>query len=326
MNKLYPLKFRPILKEKVWGGTRLQSLFGKAKVTSGHCGESWEMSTLEGDVSLVSNGFLEGNELQELVEVYMGDLVGESVFKTFGTELPLLVKLIDSTESLSVQVHPGDNHSGSRQKGSGKSELWYILAAEPGAQIYVGFNREMDSGGFLRCIEDKTILQVLNVEPVFPGDVFYIPAGLIHAIGGGVTLCEIQQSADTTYRVYDWDRPGMDGKPRELHIAQALEAMDFQLRKPYKTEYRIPVNGSVTLHASPPFTANLLCFDKKIESDYYYLDSFVVYVCLEGSFMLQYPGGKERISKGETLLLPAEIKTVELLPAEACRVLESYIA
>ena len=326
MDKLYPLKFRPILKEKVWGGSRLHSMYDKGPVASGSCGESWEISTLRGNVSVVCNGFLEGNELVDLIEVYMGDLVGEFVYENFGNVLPLLVKFIDSTEPLSVQVHPGDHHFAAEKPGSGKSELWYVVAAEPGAKIYVGFNRELNASGLLTHLQEKTIPQVLNTEQVSAGDVFYIPAGRIHAIGGGVTLCEIQQSADTTYRLYDWDRPGMDGKPRALHVAQALEVIDFRLERSYRTHYTEPRNGSVTLHASPPFTVNLLSFDRKIGSDFYFLDSFVVYVCLEGAFTLQYPGGQETISKGETLLVPAGIKTLELLPAGPCKLIESYIA
>lgn len=326
MNNLYPLKFRPILKEKVWGGSRLHSLYDKGLVASGRCGESWEVSTLRGNVSVVRNGFLKDNELGELIEVYMGDLVGESVYETFGNELPLLAKFIDSTEPLSVQVHPGDHHFPGEKGGRGKSEMWYVVAAEPGAKIYVGFNRELDAKALLKHLEEQTLPQVLNAEEVSAGDVFYIPAGRIHAIGGGVTLCEIQQSADTTYRVYDWERPGMDGNPRELHIAEALEVIDFRLESSWRTDYKEPRNGSVTLHAAPPFTVNLLSFDRKISSDFYFLDSFVVYVCLEGAFTLQYPGGSEMISKGETLLVPAGIKTVELLPAGQCKVIESYIA
>jgi mannose-6-phosphate isomerase len=326
MSKLYPLKFRPILKEKVWGGSRLHSLFDKGLPDSHRCGESWEISTLHGNVSTVCNGFLEGNGLGELIEVYMGDLVGEAVFETFGNQLPLLVKFIDSTESLSVQVHPGDHHFPGGQAGRGKSEMWYVVAAEPGARIFVGFNRELDPGAFFKHLEEKTIPQVLNTEQVSAGDVFFIPAGRIHAIGGGVTLCEIQQPADITYRVYDWDRRGLDGNPRALHIAEAMEVLDFRLESSYKTDYRMPDNGSVTLHASPPFTVNLLSFDRKISSDFYFLDSCVVYVCLEGAFTLQYPGGTESVRNGEALLLPAEIKTVELLPEGSCKVLESYMA
>lgn len=326
MNVLYPLKFRPILKEKVWGGTRLHTLLGKEAPASGRCGESWEISSLQGNESVVANGFLEGNGLRELIEVYMGDLVGESVFGSFGTELPLLVKFIDSTEPLSVQVHPGAHLPSGQQGGKGKSELWYVMDAAPGAQIWVGFSKQLDAEGLRRHLEGNTLPQALHAETVSTGDVFYIPAGRIHAIGGGVTLCEIQQPDDTTYRVYDWDRPGMNGKPRDLHLAEALEALDFRLHDTYKTDYRIPRNGSANLHASPPFTVNLLHFDSKIASDYYYLDSFVVYICLEGKFTLHYPGGQETLERGESILLPAEIKTVELRPGSPCKVLECYIA
>lgn len=304
----------------------MHALYHKGQTGSGRCGESWDVSTLDGNMSVVSNGFLKGNELGELIEVYMGDLVGDSVFGIHGTSLPILVKLIDSTTPLSIQVHPGDQDARGERQGGGKSELWYVMAADPGAQIHVGFNRDLDAPGFLRELERKTLSQVLNAEPAVPGDVFYIPAGRIHAIGGGVTLCEIQQPADTTYRVYDWDRVGLDGKPRELHLGDALEVLDFGGQPSGKTSYQVRENASVCLHASPPFTTNLICFDRKISSDLYYLDSFVVYVCVEGACSLHYPGGSETLRQGETLMLPAEIKTFDLVPEGTCRILETYIS
>ncbi len=325
MRKLYPLKFKPIFKDKVWGGQRLHKLFGKDFSPLPNCGESWEISGVKGNVSLVQNGFLEDNNLQELIEVYMGDLVGEKVFGQFGDTFPLLVKFLDTNDYLSIQVHPDDKIARERYKSKGKSEMWYVVHADPGAEIIAGFKHDVDPDTYLHHLENNTLKEILNVEEARPGDVFYIPAGRIHAIGSGITLCEIQQTSDITFRVYDWDRPGQDGKLRELHTDEALNALDFKSLPEYKTLYREETNGSAPLVDCPYFTTNLLNFNRKIQSDYFFLDSFVIFVCLEGDFRIVYPGGSEKVKNGEAVVLPAEIKAVELIPDKPCRVLESYI-
>jgi mannose-6-phosphate isomerase len=325
MNKLYPIKFHPIFKDKIWGGIRLKSLFGKNFDPLPNCGESWELSGVNGSVSVVSNGFLLGNPLEELVEVYMGDLVGERVFGQHNEKFPLLLKFIDTTQALSIQVHPDSSMAWERHQSYGKTEMWYVLHAEPDAEIIVGFKEGVDKDTYLHHVRNNTIQDILNVEKAFPGDVFFIPAGRIHAIGAGITLCEIQQSSDVTYRVYDWDRPGDDGKPRELHLDAALDAIDFSKVNEYKTPYEASINDSAKLVSCEYFTTNLLVLDKKIECDYFYLDSFVIYICVEGALTIAYPHGKEHVKAGDTVLLPAEIKQVELVPDKPCKVLEVYI-
>lgn len=326
MRKLYPIKFRPVFKDKVWGGQRLKTMLGKDFDPLPNCGESWELSGIEGSVSVAGNGFLQENDLRELIEVYMGDLVGEKVFGKFGLQFPLLIKFLDTTQPLSVQVHPDDILAQKRHGSFGKTEMWYVMHAEPGAEIITGFKPGIDKAAYLHHLERNVLRDILNVEQAHAGDLFFIPAGRIHAIGAGVMLCEIQQSSDVTYRLYDWDRPGLDGKPRELHTEEALDAIDFSPIGAYKTPYQEQINRSANLLTCPYFTTNLLVFDKKIDSDYYFLDSFVVYICLEGSFTLSYPGGKESVKAGETLLLPAEIKQASFIPDERSRVLEVYIA
>ena len=327
MHTIYPLRFRPIFKDKVWGGTRLKELLGKDFDPLPNCGESWELSGVDGSISIAAGGFLQDNNLKELIEVYMEDLVGEKVFARHGTQFPLLIKFLDTTEPLSVQVHPDDTLARARHGSLGKTEMWVVLHAEPGTEIITGFQQGVGREDYLGHLEKGRLRDILHVEKAMVGDVYFIPAGRIHAIGAGITLCEIQQSSDVTYRVYDWDRPGLDGRLRALHTEQALDAIDFSPVEAYKTPYSIVPNGSVNLVSCPYFTTNLLVFDQRIESDYYFLDSFVVYICLEGQCVLQYPGGKMVIRAGDTCLLPAEIKQMAFIPeAGRCRLLEVYTA
>lgn len=326
MNKLYPLKFRPLFKQKVWGGRKLHALMGETPAEPANTGEVWTLSGLDTDMSVVSNGFLKENNLKELIEVYMGDLLGEKVFGRFGITFPLLFKFIDTADYLSLQVHPDDKVAREKHNDSGKNELWYVMDAEADAEILMGFKKDSDKEEVLSHLRQKSLASLLNVERPGAGDVFHIPAGRVHGLGPGVTLCEIQQASDLTYRLYDWDRPGDDDNPRELHIEQALSVIDYKARHPYKTDYDAVPNGSANILRSPHFTANLLAFDRKLEADYFFLDSFVVYVCVDGACQLQHPGGSESLKKGETVLLPAEIKSVQFVPEGSCRLLETYLA
>ena len=325
MNKLYPIKLHPFFKNKVWGGTLMNSLLGKNYEPLPNCGESWEVSGVKEVVSVVRNGFLQGNTLDDLIEVYMGDLVGEHVVGKYGSQFPLLIKFIDTAKPLSVQVHPDSETAWERHKSLGKTEMWYVLHAEKNAEIIVGLKPDIDKNTYLHHVRNNTLHEILNVEKALQGDVYFIPAGRVHSIGAGVTLCEIQQSSDITYRIYDWDRPLIGAESRELHTDDAADVIDFRNVEAYKTAYEEKLNDSVQLVSCPYYTTNLLVFDHRIESDYYYIDSFVIYVCVEGSFSLVYPSGKESVKMGECVLLPAEIKQVTLLPDSRCKVLETYI-
>lgn len=324
MHALYPLKFNPIYKDKVWGGRRLKDLFAKDFDPLPNCGESWELSGVKGNLSIVSNGFLSGNELSELIEVYMGDLVGEKVYGLHGIDFPLLFKFLDTAADLSIQVHPDDALALERHQGRGKTEMWYVIDAQPEAELIVGFREDTSAETYRYHLEQKSLKDILHVEKVKAGDVFYIPPGQVHAIGKGVTLCEIQQSSDITYRIYDWDRPCNDGMPRKLHTEEALKAIDYKARD-NKVAYRQQDNVPVELVKSPYFTTRLISFNQIIKQDYVFVDSFVVYVCLEGKYILKYHGGTEEIRAGETVLLPAEINNVQLIPDGSCRLLETYI-
>ena len=322
-STLYPLKFKPILKDKIWGGPKLRDVLGKN--ASDKAGESWEISGVEGDISVAENGFLAGNSLQDLAEIYMGDLLGDSIYERYGVEFPLLIKFIDAADFLSVQVHPDDALARERHNSYGKTEMWYIVESDKG-QLNAGFNRELDREQYLQHLNGGTLKEILNFEAVAPGDIYFMPAGRVHAIGPGVLLAEIQQTSDVTYRIYDWDRTDDQGKPRELHTDLALDAIDFSFQKQYKTPYQALNNSTVNAVDSPFFTTSVIQLDRPVEKDLNLIDSFVIYMCMEGSAGITYgKGAVETIKKGETILIPAEIKNLALIPTEASILLEVYI-
>jgi mannose-6-phosphate isomerase len=325
MNSLYPLKFKPIFKDKIWGGTKINRLYGKDFSPLQNCGESWELSGVEGNISVLQNGFLAGNNLEELIEVYMCDLVGEKVYDKFGINFPILVKIIDSREWLSIQVHPDDKLAMKRHKQNGKSEMWYVLDADKKAELISGFNKEITEKEYLQQFEKGRLKEILNFEQVEAGDVFNIPAGRIHALGPGVCIAEIQQTSDVTYRIYDWDRVDENGKSRELHVEQALAAIDFKHYDDYKSIAFPILNVSTNLVHSPHFITNIIALDKPLPRDYYSLDSFVIYLCTEGKFSIEYAGGKETVIKGETVLIPAELCDLTLVPEPKATLLEVFM-
>ncbi len=325
MNELYPLKFKPILKDKIWGGDRLRSVLKKENASS-KCGESWEISAYNGDVSVVSEGFLEGNSLLELVEVYLGDLVGDRIYDKFGIDFPLLIKYIDASEILSVQVHPDDETALKRHQSYGKTEMWYVIDAEKDAELITGFNRTIDKDIYLDHFNTRTLDRILNVEKVSRGDCFFMPAGRIHTIGAGILLAEIQQTSDLTYRIYDFDRTDENGNGRELHTELALDVIDFSHHPDYRTAYEPVLNKTVNMVDCNYFTTNVIHFNKPVEKDYHYIDSFVIYMCTRGSANIRYGNGKQvGISTGETVLVPAMLKSVTLEPLQESTLLEVYI-
>jgi mannose-6-phosphate isomerase len=326
MSELYPLKFKPILKEKIWGGQNLKSTLNKKIPATKNIGESWEISSVEDNISIVENGFLKGNALNELIEIYMGDLVGDRVFEQFGLEFPLLIKFIDANDVLSIQVHPDDKLALQRHNSNGKTELWYIVSAEKNAELISGFNHEMDKDHYLQHLTKNEISEILNHEKVKTGDIFFIPAGRVHAIGAGIVLAEIQQSSDVTYRIYDWNRKDDKGNYRELHTEEALDAIDFKVYDDYKTKYNSIKNQTSKILTNKYFETSILEFDQDIEKNYIFLDSFVIYMCLEGKFEIEYyESEKIVVEKGETVLIPAVIEHLILKPIVQSKLLEVYI-
>ncbi len=323
---LYPLKFKPQYKERIWGGENLKKVLGK-HVPSDiiRCGESWEISAVEDSVSEVANGYLAGNTLEELIEVYMGDLVGDSIYEKFGVEFPLLIKLIDAQDVLSIQVHPDDETAKRAHHAYGKTEMWYVISADENAEIITGFKRDITREEYLQSLSDGSLKELLNVERVKAGDVFFIPAGRVHAIGKGVILAEIQQTSDITYRIYDWDRVDSNGKTRELHNDLAIDVIDFKAVKDPKWTKPNVNNKTAELISCEYFTVNRLSFTESIKRDYNALDSFVIFLCLQGETSIIYGNGAmEKISIGETVLIPADIKEIILRPAEKCSILEIF--
>jgi len=322
---LYPLKFSPILKDKIWGGTKLKSLFNKAAETD-KLGESWELSGYEGDESVVTNGFLAGNNLRELIEIYMGELIGDTVFDEYGLSFPLLFKLIDANENLSIQVHPGDEVAAERHNSYGKTEMWYVVDADKGAELIIGFNDDCSRETYLKAMSEDKVEDLLHKVPVTKGDVFFIPAGRVHAIGKGVVVAEIQQSSDVTYRIYDYKRKDDNGNERELHTEQALDVINFEASRQPKTIYSPLLNETTPLITCDYFTTNLLRFNKSLERQYAKLDSFVAYMCLEGTFTIESEGEKTTVIKGDTVLIPASIDELSLVPDGEVTLLEVYVS
>jgi mannose-6-phosphate isomerase len=325
MAELYPIKFDPLLKETIWGGTALVNRYHKKGDPEKKYGESWELSAISDNLSVVSNGFLAGNNIEELIEVYMGDLTGDSIFEKFGNEFPLLIKLIEARQDLSIQVHPGNSLASKRHGAYGKTEMWYILESEKGAKIYTGFNVPSDRETYLKSLKTGELPGQLNIEESLPGDVFFTPSGRIHAIGAGNVLVEIQQTSDITYRIFDWNRKDSNGNSRELHTELAVDAIDFKAAGINKITKEAVLNMTHNLVSCEFFNTNSITFNTRITKDYNLIDSFVIYICTEGEFLIRWDGDSEPVSRGETVLLPAMIKDVVLEPSPQATVLEVFI-
>lgn len=324
MNDLYPLKFSPVFKEKIWGGNKIKTVFGMDYAPLSNCGEAWVLSGYGDEISVVNNGFLAENLLDELIEVYMGDLVGEAVYEKYGNKFPLLIKILNSSDWLSIQVHPDDQLAESRHNDLGKTEMWYVAEADPGAKLISGFNLEMDADSYLSHLGNGTIKEILNYEKVKKGDVFFIPAGRVHAIGPGLLIFEIQQTSDLTYRIYDFDRTDKEGNPRELHTELALEALDFTKNDHYKTAYQPDFNKTVSLVKSTYFNTGLIHFGTPVVKDYSGLDSFVILQCAEGKCVIEYADGEETLKAGEVILIPATMDRIRIVPLQETKLLEVY--
>ena len=325
MSSLYPIRFKPKLREMIWGGDTLRQRYGKKSRTGTKIGESWEICGMPGASSVVANGFLKGNTLEEIAEIDMDELLGEAVYSKFGTEFPLLIKFIDAADRLSIQVHPDDRMASERHHAWGKTEMWYVLDAKPGAVIHTGFRKKTTKEEYLEYLTGRKLADLVNETPVRAGDVFFIPAGMVHAIGAGVLLAEIQQTSDVTYRIYDWDRVDVSGKPREMHTALALDAINFGLDSNNLVKPEPELNKTVLLAESPYFHTSLITFDRPIIKDYSLTDSFVIYICTESMAVIECNGHSEEIKAGETILVPASADSVAIIPREKATLLEVFV-
>ncbi len=322
--QLYPLKFHPIFQERIWGGDKIKTVLGKDFSPVNLCGESWEVSGVDQNISVVKGGPLDGKDLRSLIDEYQGQLVGKAVYTQFGNEFPLLIKFLDAREDLSIQVHPDDTVGRKRHNSAGKTEMWYVLEADPGATMRVGFNRNVDKETYLNHLNRRKLDEILNIMPVQEDDTVFLPAGRIHSIGAGLLIAEIQQTSDITYRVYDFDRRDAKGNLRELHTGEAVDVIDYNAYPDYRTKYHRERNEVAELVECPYFVTNRLHFDQAVTRDYTPIDSFVILICTEGKLTLQYNSGSTQLVKGESILIPATIKNVELWPEDEFKVLETY--
>ena len=310
--ELYPLKFNPVYSYRIWGGDKLKTVLNK-DYTQDSIGESWEISDVENNETLVSEGPLKGKSLKELITEFKGELVGDNVYKTFGNDFPLLIKFIDAKTPLSIQVHPSNALAKERHNSFGKNEMWYVMEAEKDAELIIGFNKTTNKDNYQKHLNNSTLRNILNIEKVDKGDTFYIPTGRVHAIGAGVLLAEIQQTSDITYRIYDYDRiDKTTGKKRELHTDLALNAIDFNFYEDYRSRYSKEINSENELVNSPYFKTNFLHIKGEMFRDLKQLDSFVIYICVEGILQMSYKNQNISLKKGETILIPATIETLEL--------------
>lgn len=307
--QLYPLQFTPILKERIWGGTKLKTYLNKP-ITSDITGESWELSGVSGDVSIVANGTYRGVSLNDLITQFPDELMGKKVHEQFGFEFPLLFKYLDAREDLSIQVHPNDELARARHNSFGKTEMWYVMQADPESELIVGFKKDSNAVEYLEHLNNNTLTDLLDYKPVQKGDVFFLQTGTVHAIGAGMVIAEIQQTSDITYRLYDFDRTDAQGNKRELHVDLALDAINYQ-RTEAERLYRQQENIANNIVDCPYFTTNYIPLNgkKKVARS---LDSFVVYMCTEGIFELIFNGQTYSYQTGDTILIPAAMNQYQL--------------
>ena len=310
MIKKAPITFKPYFKDVIWGGNRICAYKGISQQIP-NIGESWEISEVPGHESVVEGGEYSGMNLSQLISRFHGDLLGEAVYEKYEGRFPLLIKLIDANDNLSVQVHPDDKLAMERHQSLGKSEMWYIINSENGAKIYAGLNKEISPQEYLERIEAKTFTDIVAVHNSYPGDVFYIPAGRVHSIGAGNMLVEIQESSDITYRIYDYDRKDSNGQTRELHTQLAKDAIDYHVYNNYKNAPLPEDVADCELLNSRDFQTRRVKLhgEQNFEID---INSFTVVICIAGVVHIVGEEGETILSKGKTALLPARLNKFKL--------------
>lgn len=309
--KLYPFKFHPILKERIWGGSKLKDVLNKPLKSDG-IGESWEISGVEGDVSVVANGPLAGTSLKDLLSEYGTEVLGQRVQKRFGKEFPVLIKFIDANQDLSIQLHPNDQLAKERHNSNGKTEMWYIMDSEADAKLIIGFNHRVTREEFLENLNRDTLDKILHYETVKEGDTFFINTGKIHAIGAGVLLAEIQQTSDITYRVFDFNRRDKNGNLRELHTELALDAIDYEQKQDFKLSYGLQQDTENLMVESPYFRTTYFDLTRNFKQDISQRDSFTIFMCVAGTASVSNEVDSVQIRKGETLLVPANSSAIQI--------------
>lgn len=325
-TKLYPMQFEPNLQTKVWGGEKLTQW--KQLPEQQYIGESWEVSAVDKSPSVIANGTWAGYALTEVIKKMPEAILGKEVAKKYNNQLPLLVKFIDSNDDLSVQVHPNDEMAARLHQGMGKTEMWYVLSAEPGACIYAGFQKALSPEEYARRVADGSIMEALAKHEIYAGDVFYIPSGRIHAIGKGVRLVEVQQSSDLTYRIYDYGRMDLNGQPRELHTELAAEALDYKVYREYRSDYSDKIDTANACIDTEYFTVRVVSIKEPIRRNMIKYDSFAILTCTQGACKVRIRSTHDEITlqEGYSSLIPAAIADYDIIPIDGeVKVLESYI-
>lgn len=323
---MYPLKFKPILKSTIWGGEKIIP-FKHLECSQKQVGESWEISDVKGDESVVAYGADEGKNLSQLMDEYQADLVGKENYTRFGGKFPLLIKFIDACQDLSIQVHPDDELAMKRHQSMGKTEMWYVIGNDGGkAHLRSGLNRRITPETYAQMIADNTICDALADYAVQPGDVFFLPAGRIHSIGAGCFIAEIQQTSNITYRIYDFNRKDANGNTRELHTELSKDAIDYSVQDDYRTHYQAKQNEPVELVTCPYFTTSVYDLTEPMNMDYADLDSFVIYICMEGACTItDNEGNRIHLQAGESVLFPATTRSLDVEPESQVKFLETYV-
>ena len=324
MTELYPLLFHTIFKDKIWGGEKIRTVLHKDFSPLPNCGETWELSGVDGNISSVRNGSLAGTSLNEVLQQYGANLVGEKVYEQHGNDFPLLIKFIDANDDLSIQVHPNDELAAQRHNSFGKTEMWYIMQADEGATLYNGFDRPIDGDEYRSRVADNTILEVMHKQTVGEGDVYFIPAGRVHSIGKGILLAEIQQTSDITYRIYDFDRRDAEGNGRELHTEESVNAIDYSLKDEYRSLYTSKVNKAVPVVECPYFKTSVIDVSGSTEWSHEERDSFSIFIVVSGEGSINCNGDFD-LKTGDVLLIPASISNAKLFSENGCRIIETFI-
>ena len=325
--RMYPFKFNPILKSTIWGGEKIIPFKQLNEIQQEQVGESWEISNVPNDESIVANGADTGKTLSDLVKEYKHDLVGKENYERFGNNFPLLIKFIDACDDLSIQVHPNDELAQKRHQSMGKTEMWYVIDNNQGqAHLCSGLKKSITPDEYASMIENNTICDALANYAVQPGDVFFLPAGRIHSIGAGCFIAEIQQTSNITYRIYDFNRKDKNGNTRELHTELSKDAIDYQVESDYRTHYTPKLNEPVELVSCPYFTTSVYDLTENMTLDYSELDSFVILICMEGQCTIKDNEEHElTMQAGESILFPATTGEIHLYIDKQVKFLETYV-
>lgn len=318
-------KFKPILKSMLWGGEKILPYKGIVSDQK-QVGESWEISGVKDNESVVAEGPDAGLKLPELLARDGAALVGKANYERFGNEFPLLIKFIDARQDLSIQVHPNDEQAWERHQSKGKTEMWYVVDADPGSSLRSGFAKRVTPEEYEASIADNTITDLLAEYDIHAGDLFFLPAGRIHSIGAGAFIAEIQQTSNITYRIYDFNRVDANGNPRELHTEQSKAVIDYNVHDDYRTHYEAKDDTPVELVSCPYFTTTLYNLTKAHSIDLSSLDSFVIVICTEGEGTITDNNGEEiKMRQGETILVPATATAIDIVPCGKMKILTSRI-